>query len=657
MNSVTNKDDTVVETTTADATSMQDVSMQLRQIQEFQTRILQQKEDELAQLHSLISSQQNQLQVQQQEIHQIQIDRLREHDERALELQQLVRSNDNAGDSGGGGGYRNPYSSDDFMDCSELLNICSVGGGNDDSPSSLRRRRGRAGGRRGQSSSPSSYCKMDILHRCFLALFVLLQLRYLIASSQSIQVPSDSNMIASYNNDYTTPEPKKLHPWESKPPTPISMNSMFSSSTALDPHVRQRHSCIQGIRERHEKDLGTFLFGSSDDGSNSVEWRTLLVDPAYHTNVGDHMLTLGELAFFKKHANARTEQCHHMQSEHFFPPCDDVMTQRTSSSSQLALWHAGGNWGDLWWDVHGLRIKSFERYLRHDFKIVSMPQSLFYQDEGLQERDAVRIKESIALGLGLAEEPDAGLQQQQYGQRRRLDDFSTDDWMAFQPEPVKPVDTSKLDTYAGVQLAKSRVTFTWREQESYDKAVQLYPYVNHMIVPNIAFQLGPFQPIREHPEKLVDIMFLLRGDHESIVQTYRDENYIRTLLPGKTFRIADWPDRLQIFGTRDTFFTDTSIELLSLGKIVICDRLHAAILCYLTGLPFVYIDQISGKISNTFRVAFEQMEDCANGEATSLWAKATSMEEAVAKAIELVERHQLDHKSGTGGGLRKFFGY
>ncbi len=76
--------------------------------------------------------------------------------------------------------------------------------------------------------------------------------------------------------------------------------------------------------------------------------------------------------------------------------------------------------------------------------------------------------------------------------------------------------------------------------------------------------------------------------------------------------------------------------------MVVCDRLHAAILAYLPGLPSVYIDQVSGKITKTLGTAFDGMGDCMDGE-KAMWAKAGSLEEALTKAAELIDHHKLKH--------------
>jgi hypothetical protein len=142
-----------------------------------------------------------------------------------------------------------------------------------------------------------------------------------------------------------------------------------------------------------------------------------LVDPAYHTNVGDHMLTLGEIEFLQRHGiqKQNVAQCHYLQAAWFVPTCSSLLLtlnsnanhhdnrSRNSSTSSVALWHAGGNWGDLWRSVHTIRIDSVRDFLQNGYTVFSMPQSLFYRNKDLETLDATKLKEAVALGLGLVE--------------------------------------------------------------------------------------------------------------------------------------------------------------------------------------------------------------------------------------------------------------
>jgi exopolysaccharide biosynthesis predicted pyruvyltransferase EpsI len=245
--------------------------------------------------------------------------------------------------------------------------------------------------------------------------------------------------------------------------------------------------------------------------------------------------------------------------------------------------------------------------------LVSLPQSLFYENEQKKIAEATIIKTKVAEGLRLA----------------RLG-VST----------LEPVDTSALDTKEGVKVAQAKVVLMWREKESYEEALRLYPFVSNMVVPDMAFQLGPYDPIRKHPNLQVDVVIFLRKDKESNLDSERHEASIRKKLPkgDMTFKIVDWPDRLTIFDTNDYFFTNSAIELLSLGRVVVCDRLHAAILSYLSGIPFVYIDQVSGKITKTLGAAFDGVDNCMDG-GKSRWAKAEGLEEALMKASRMIHVH------------------
>jgi exopolysaccharide biosynthesis predicted pyruvyltransferase EpsI len=400
--------------------------------------------------------------------------------------------------------------------------------------------------------------------------------------------------------------------------------------------------------------------------------RTTLVDPAYHRNVGDHMITLGELEFVRRSLGAleghrgddeeesatgrrtmtmKVDQCGYVQSGSFAEPCDAYLSRTmkeaattaakssalaahdvgsSSSSSpiladqRVALWHGGGNWGDLWRTLHPARIRSLESLLRHQYAVVGMPQSLYYRDASRAEDDAQLLWDSIARGL----------QHEPEGERNASAPWTN----LTQQQQLQRTDPL-------VRVAKSRVFLCWREVESYQQAERLYPFVTNLLVPDIAFQLGPYdRPAPTTPT--LDLVLLLRDDHESTQQEYRSKAAVRSLLseiPGAdrlSFRIVDWDDRLELFESDNIFFSETSIQLLSMGRVVICDRLHAAILCYLTGIPFVYLDQVSGKITKTLNVAFDSDPICRDSEA-AMWSRAENVTHALETAAAFLTKYQI----------------
>lgn len=247
---------------------------------------------------------------------------------------------------------------------------------------------------------------------------------------------------------------------------------------------------------------------------------------------------------------------------------------------------------------------SFERLLARGYSVFGFPQSLFYKNATRGRFESEKIKESISKGLQV-----------------------------------------NLDTESGRELAMSKVIFSWREKESYTQALELYPFVNNVVLPDMGFQLGPFNGTNGiQDEQKVDVVLFLRKDGESVLGGYRNDlSYIAKLLQkasrnGRelTFKIVDWHDRLKLFDTkRDFVFSHDAIQLVSMGKVIVADRLHATILAYLSGVPVVYIDQLTGKISKALDVAFGVWDGCRDAKAGK-WAQASNFSHALELAAGFV---------------------
>lgn len=355
-----------------------------------------------------------------------------------------------------------------------------------------------------------------------------------------------------------------------------------------------RTKCIGGIRKIHDEKLGEFIRKFKRESSGSDGHWNLLVQPAFHSNVGDTLLTEGEEVFFQR------QQFVHQMCLHYREwPAKNISHCpkhfENARGNNLAFWHAGGNWGDLWPLPQQLRISGLSSLLKNNFTFVGMPQSLFYRSNATGEHQAKLIKQNVLKGLGLSE----------------FELNNSADAMGYVHE---------------------RVIFTWREQYSYQVAKQLYPFAHNMIVPDIAFQMGEFHLKQPREDLLVDILLLLRNDQESNIESRADEAI--TLAIGsqnKTFRVVDWDDRVELFEESNHLNIDTAAELLGLGQVVIVDRLHAGILSYLSGLDFIYIDNSYGKLTKTLYTSFDNREACY------LWERADSLYDAIQLALEYLD--------------------
>lgn len=456
------------------------------------------------------------------------------------------------------------------------------------------------------------------------------------------------------NNNNKGNDSNWLDPHQSRPPPSIDAAAVAAASS----WQQSRHACIHAIRQRQDANLpdDARVHGNNNKKNDATTTTTsiavvrdairaasriLLVDPAYHANVGDHMISVAEQVYVQRHKmphGAYYAECSYYQAGPWAPPCDKVLQSvaadgggdggGSSSSASLdrpssvALWHGGGNWGDLWDEIHDRRTRSMGFLLSRNFTVIGMPQSLYFRDPHVAAANAREFRRAVAAGLGLLDTDNDG----------------------------NGKDVANNDNLLQERL-QSRLILTWREQESLDQAQKLYPYVQHTLMPDIAFQLGPYDATALRPAmggpRRVDILFFLRADVESVYQGVRDRESIRKLLqshkdPQKTahlsYSIVDWPDRLDRFESKDYYFTETAVQLLDAGKVVICDRLHAAILAYLSGIPFVFVDQVSGKITKSFAVAMDSHKVCR--EEPAMWERAVSMEDAIDKAVLLWEKIQ-----------------
>ena len=324
------------------------IAEQLSRIQRLQEETLRQNDGELGQLRSRLERQQRELSEKDDEIRRLERESYRYQAERTLELERLMLRR-------GGGSAVNPYQGFTAADgdggriCHSLIF------------SSCRRTTPP-----GQPRQPLRL--MDVIHVTILFLLVLQFWNIQSASEYNVErfaptvtTPSGSKVTTS-RGSVTLPkraEPKK--PWESTPPKPIALlkgynNNSNNSNTRDQQHhnpplfIERRHACIRAIRERQTNVFEQILLGKSRTP------QILLVDPAYHSNVGDHMLTLGELELIQTALKLpKPQQCHYVQANNFFPVCTTTVMrskenglQKGSAAGKVALWHAGGNWGDLW---------------------------------------------------------------------------------------------------------------------------------------------------------------------------------------------------------------------------------------------------------------------------------------------------------------------
>ena len=185
---------------------------------------------------------------------------------------------------------------------------------------------------------------------------------------------------------------------------------------------------------------------------------------------------------------------------------------------------------------------------------------------------------------------------------------------------------------------KSKLVLTWRQQDSFDRAEEMYPFATNVLVPDIAFALGSLRRWidkighRCQPPEQKDLLLFFRTDKESVLRSsHKTESYLRSVLdslPGGgdvTFRVGDWNHRYNWCGRNSSDNADDSLASfdvdylaesvathLTSGKVVVTDRLHGTISALLMHLPHVAMDNAFLKISRTREVALRSSPLCQN---------------------------------------------
>lgn len=235
------------------------------------------------------------------------------------------------------------------------------------------------------------------------------------------------------------------------------------------------------------------------------------------------------------------------------PLCDlTTIVEWFSDRDSAILFHGGGNWGDIW-SPHLTRLDMASELVRSGLRrFVSLPQSIYYYDDTRQvgmQRDADKLEEWAAAGANF--------------------------------------------------------TLFWRQHDSMAAASQYYAHAHNVLTPDAAWAIGP---VYRTASAKVDVLILLRKDketvpsHEELVQGALE---VLEQSEGVTYAVTDWFDaeNPQLSGAHGLHVSELlltkGVDMLSQGRVVVTNRLHATILATLMHMPVFYVDNMYGKIRLT----------------------------------------------------------
>jgi exopolysaccharide biosynthesis predicted pyruvyltransferase EpsI len=161
------------------------------------------------------------------------------------------------------------------------------------------------------------------------------------------------------------------------------------------------------------------------------------------------------------------------------------------------------------------------------------------------------------------------------------------------------------------------VTLTWRDEQSYKDACEMFPDTTSVLVPDVAFAAGPLEvsgPPR-HPVVCIarrdqeggelcavrlsdgtQVDWTGRGDPSVMIK--RAPTLTMLALERRLGRLMGPSLRMALCKIFADVTVDGAKNLASSAEVVVSDRLHAHVLCMMLGIPHVMVDTRYGKVSS-----------------------------------------------------------
>lgn len=300
------------------------------------------------------------------------------------------------------------------------------------------------------------------------------------------------------------------------------------------------NTLLNGLRQRYRAVADPLL----PQGSTCA-----IVDFPNHTNVGDLAIWAGMKAYLRERDIHVAYQCDTFTY-------DAPTLRKIIGDTGTILMHGGGNFGDLWENHERLREVVLQDF--PNANIIQFPQSIYF--EKVEHASHIR------------------------------------------------------------NLINERKNFTLlvRDEDSERFAIELL-HANTYLCPDSAFMLGAMR--RSNPP-CKDIVWLARTDKEALnkpteaddievvdwLGAPRDPRHLvcygsarlskifRSMGLGMPARLTDFIAS-SLFDTVASIHIRRGIRMISRGKIVVTDRLHAHILCLLLDIPHIVLDNNYGKLS------------------------------------------------------------
>lgn len=273
---------------------------------------------------------------------------------------------------------------------------------------------------------------------------------------------------------------------------------------------------------------------------------SLLDYPAYN-NIGDSAIWLGQREalgeIFKKNPCYVASQQDYKKDIHTF------------CKKGIIFINGGGNFGDLWPNHQIFRLRLLEDY--PDRKIVQLPQSIHFSGTKLLEKTKITIGNHKDFYL--------------YVRDQNSFDFATKEFDC--PVYLAPDAAHCIRSYISETPKHEIFSLVRTDKES--------------SIPNLHDLLLSYGSVSDW-ENIDEHFYKNEGMLDSFFRRHAQYKF-------PSSKLMMWY-RARIYDRRAKKAVEKGTRLLSQGKLVISDRLHAHIICCLMGKHHISIDNANGKV-------------------------------------------------------------
>lgn len=289
-----------------------------------------------------------------------------------------------------------------------------------------------------------------------------------------------------------------------------------------------------------------------------------LLDYPDHPNVGDCAIWLGERVVLERLGiRVRFAGSLRTFSERAF--------RQAVPASTLVLIHGGGNFGTVWPHHQGHREKIFS--LLRDYKVVQLPQTIYFDDADALQRNRELVQHHPDLTILCRDQPSLTLAREGLGARAAM---CTDSAMFLAGR--LPRATAVVDCLV---LART------------DKEAAIGDVRSQLAASGLSYEVVDWLEEPDSPTRQLT-------------------TFVRRRAKGRLESLPAYqPTLTWLWDRLASQRVQRGCRLLSRGRVVITDRLHAHILSTLLGIPNVVLDNNYGKVSAFMRSWTDQNPLCS----------------------------------------------